>query len=201
MKHRSYICVCILLGGILVLGVTGDEMKTRYEFALPDYRNMPEDKADEMTMAMLKTYSAATSDLIRQLHNRDMPNMARVKIIYLLGELRVLAATSVLIENINLTAERMDPADRIARWGPYPAREALVKIGPYASQMIMNIIGSPKFDEAKLDGYAAVLAEIESSRYALMKLQDRLYEAKGEILRGQYEVVVARVKMLSLSTS
>ena len=71
----------------------------------------------------------------------------------------------------------MDPATRIARWGRYPARKALVKIGPYASRMIMSIIGSPKYDEAKLDGYAAVLAEIELPRYALMKLQDRLNEA------------------------
>jgi hypothetical protein len=122
MKHRSYLRVCILLGSIFVVGVTADEMKTRYEFALLDYLTMPEDKADEMTNAMLQTYSDAASDLIRQLHKRDMPNMAKVRIIYLLGELRVLAATGVLIENINLTAERMDPADRIARWGRYPAR-------------------------------------------------------------------------------
>ena len=198
MKQLSYLGICTLLVGILTLAVTGAEMKTRYEFALADYRTMPEDKADEMTMAMLKTYSAATSELIRQLHVRNMPNMAKVKIIYLLGELRVLVATGVLIKNIDLVAEQMDPKTRIARWGPYPAREALVKIGPYASRMIMNIIGSPKFDEAKLDGYAAVLREIESPRYALMKLQDRLSEAKGETLRGQYEAVVARIKTLYL---
>ena len=198
MKQLFYLGICTLLVGILTLAVTGAEMKTRYEFALADYRTMPEDEADQMTMAMLQTYSAATSHLIRQLHDRNMPNMAKVKIIYLLGELRVLGATGVLIENIDLVAEQMDPKTRIPRWGPYPAREALVKIGPYASRMIMNIIGSPKFDEAKLDGYAAVLREIESPRYALMKLQDRLSEAKGETLRGQYEAVVARIKTLYL---
>jgi hypothetical protein len=63
--------------------------------------------------------------------------------------------------------------------------------------MIMNIIGSPKFDEAKLDGYAAVVAEIESPRYALMKLQDRLKEAEGEILRRKYEAVIAHIKSIS----
>jgi len=193
MKQLFYLGICTLLVGILTLAVTGAEMKNRYEFALADYRTMPEDEADKMTMAMLQTYSAATSNLIRQLHDRNMPNMAKVKIIYLLGELRVLAATGVLIENINLTAERMDPKDRIARWGPYPAREALVKIGPYASRIIMQIIGSPKFDEAKLDGYVAVLAEIELPRYALMKLQDRLCETTDETIRGQYEAVVARL--------
>jgi len=198
MKQLFYLGICTLLVGILTLAVTGAEMKTRYEFALADYRTMPEDEADQMTMAMLKTYSAATSELIRQLHVRNMPNMAKVKIIYLLGELRVLVATGVLIENINLTAERMDPKTRIARWGRHPAQEALVKIGPYASRMIMNIIGSPKFDEAKLDGYAAVLVVIESPRYALMKLQDRGAEAKDETLRGQCEAVVARIKTLYL---
>ena len=199
MKHPFYSGICILLVNVVTLIVTAAEMKTSYEFALPEYRTMPEDKADEMTMAILKTYSAATSELIRQLHERNMPNMAKVKIIYLLGELRVLAATDVLIENINLTAERMDPKTRIAKWGRHPAQEALIKIGPYASRMIMNIIASPKFDEAKVDGYAAVLVEIESPRYALMKFQDRCVGAKDETLRGQCEAVAARVKTLSLN--
>lgn len=199
MKHPFYLGICILLVSVVTLVVTGAEIKTSYEFALPEYRTMPEDKADEMTMAILKTYYASTSELIRQLHGRNMPNMAKVKIIYLLGELRVLVATGVLIENINLTAERMDPKTRFPRWGRHPAQEALVKIGPYASQMIMNIIASPKFDEAKVDGYAAVLVGIESPRYALMKLQDWGAEAKDETLRGQCEAVAARVKTLSLS--
>jgi len=193
MKRSFYTGICILLAGVVALAVTGPETNNCYELVVPDYDAMPEAKADEMTLAMLKTYGAATSELIRQLHKPNMPNMAKVKIIYLLGELRVLAATGVLIKNINLAAERMDPKDRIARWGPYPAREALVKIGPYASRMIMQIIGSPKFDEAKLDGYAAVLAEIELPRYALMKLQDRLCETTDETIRGQYEAVVARL--------
>jgi hypothetical protein len=193
MKRSFYTGICILLAGVVALAVTGPETNNCYELVVPDYDAMPEAKADEMTLAMLKTYGAATSELIRQLHKPNMPNMAKVKIIYLLGELRVLAATGVLIENIDLAAERMDPKDRIARWGPYPAREALVKIGPYASRIIMQIIGSPKFDEAKLDGYVAVLAEIELPRYALMKLQDRLCETTDEIVRGQYEAVVARL--------
>jgi hypothetical protein len=64
--------------------------------------------------------------------------------------------------------------------------------------MIMEIIGSRKFNHAKADGYAAVIAGIESPRYALMKLDDRIAGAEDETVRVQYEAVKARIKRLAV---
>jgi len=163
------------------------------------YRDPP-DEADAAIKTVLSEYRRSTSDLIRKVKNPKTPNMQKVKYIYALGELRALRATSGLIENINFVATRPDPVLHLPRWRKYPAREALVKIGRYASTMIMDIIGGHKFDEEKVDGYAAVLAEIERPRYALMKLKERAGQAKDDKSRKQYETVIARLKSLADAT-
>jgi len=193
MKNMILILVAV---GSVGVAVGADELANRYEMVVPKYRDATDEEADEMTNAIVETYSKTKLELIDQLRDRSMPNMGKVRIIYLLGELRALRASTILIKNINLVADRVDPRVKIARWWPYPARQALVKIGPYASGMILSIIGSGKFDQSKIDGYAVVLADIETPRYALMKLQDRLSKSEDEAVQKQYEAVIERVRKI-----
>jgi len=157
------------------------------------------DEWDGKVGKVLEEYHVTTSELISSLGEPNLPDKAKVKIVYALGKLRALRATPVLIENINLggVSTHLSMDIRIPPWGQYPAREALVRIGSYASTMIMKIIGSPKFDRAKVDGYATVIAKIETPRYALMKLDDRIAMAEDESVRQQYKAVKARIKEIA----
>ncbi|MHC4260118.1 MAG: HEAT repeat domain-containing protein [Planctomycetota bacterium] len=191
MKVKVLLVMVILAGVVTakvrITAVDPNGKEHEIEWALRD-------ETDEMVDKIVRTQYETVSELIMAIAEPNVANMRKVKIIYALGELRAYHATSILIKNINLVAERPDIRVGIGRWGQYPAREALVKIGPYASRMIMEIIGSRKFDRAKVDGYAAVIAEIERPRYALMKLDDWIARAEDETVRGRYEVVKARIK-------
>jgi hypothetical protein len=156
------------------------------------------DETDDLIEGILARYEQTVSDLIQRLKEPNLANMAKVKIVYALGELRALQARKILVKNINLMPERGAPAIdiAIARWGQYPAREALVKIGGYASRTIMDIIGSQKFAQPSVDGYAAVLAEIEGPSYAVMKLKDRMRQAKETAAKQQYQMVIDRVEAI-----
>ncbi|MHC4529921.1 MAG: hypothetical protein ACYS29_18790 [Planctomycetota bacterium] len=155
-----------------------------------------EDAVDQMVDGVVKGYNETVGSLRRQLKQPNLPNMTKVKVAYALGELRAREGTWVLMENINLVAERGDLAIDIARWGQYPAREALVKIGRYASRTIMDIIGSQKFAQPSVDGYAAVLAEIEGASYAVMKLKDRMRKAKDATVKQRYQMVIDGVEAI-----
>jgi hypothetical protein len=61
-----------------------------------------------------------------------------MNLIYVLGELRDVRAAPWLAEHIDFKAPRLDPAFRKARWGEYPAAEALTKIGPMALREISS---------------------------------------------------------------
>lgn len=196
---KTVFIVALAFLSCLILGA-GNKMGKVHQLLVPDYSAVPEDQADKMTNELLVAFNGAAGDLIAQLDGRPgLSNRAKVLIIYSLGGLRALRATWVLIENMNLVAERMDIKGGIARWGRYPAREALVKIGRYASRGIISIVGSHKFDKTKVDGYAAVLSEIDTPKYALMKLKDRLEKAEDEAARKQYEMVIARVEWIIAS--
>jgi len=197
MNRRIAVTCIVALSCLVILGA-GGTMKTTYTFSIPDYRATPEEEIDAITMEALETYDDAVGDLIGQLqHPPELSNKAKVLIIYALGELRAYRATDVLIENINLVAETTAPKLALPRWSRYPAREALVKIGRYASGRIIDIVGSHKFEKEKVDGYAGVLLEIEKAEYALMKLRDRLERSEDDTARKQYERVIERVRELA----
>jgi len=91
-----------------------------------------------------ESYYKVVDELMRQFYDPGLSDEDRVYVIYLLGELRAHKAISVLIKYIDLKATRNDPKTRIARWGPYPAQEALVKIGRHAVWMILDKLPDEK---------------------------------------------------------
>jgi hypothetical protein len=69
--------------------------------------------------------------LVGEIRQNDFPADSKLCAIYLLGELRPndINAVDALMENIDYVATRGDIRISIARWGKYPAEEALEKIG------------------------------------------------------------------------
>lgn len=152
----------------------------------------------KMTDELLAAYNRTVHELVRQLEeDKNLSNYAKCQICYVLGTMRAQRAVSVLVENIDLKAEKVAPKDQLPRWFSHPAREALVQIGQAASCAIMDIIGSDKFDPTKVHAYAEVVAEIERPEYALMKLKERHTKTKEDKMRKQYEMVIARVQEIA----
>ena len=76
-----------------------------------------------------KTKLVAT--LVSEIRQSDFPADSKTCAFYLLGELRPndINAVDALMQNIDFVATRGDIRISIARWGKYPAEEALGKIG------------------------------------------------------------------------
>jgi hypothetical protein len=88
----------------------------------------------------IKVYDEAAADLIRQSQNAKTNN-ARVYSIYLLGEFRAKAAVPALLRAADTVAARADnykPGH--PRWGRFPAREALAKIGSPAVEPVIDAL-------------------------------------------------------------
>jgi len=82
------------------------------------------------------------ANLVNVVRNGKLDVDKKVLAIYLLGELHPIDTNSVtvLIENIDLKAARIDPATRVRRWGQYPAQEALIKIGRPTVGLILQFL-------------------------------------------------------------
>jgi hypothetical protein len=101
MKHRSYLCICILLGGFFVLGVKGavrqDEQKSmdQIEALLSrDFRTR-----DRAVDSILRDRSAVINELIPLIdpaNSEKYSDETRCASAYLLGEFRAVEAVPVL---------------------------------------------------------------------------------------------------------
>ena len=112
---------------------TGD-----YIFAVPNFNDVPIEEGDKAAEAAIKTYNDLEANLLRQLKEAKT-NHQKTMAIYLLGSLRSEKAIDDLVKNIDFEPDRRDPAFSIGRWGPYPAQDALVKIGSTYTLRILEI--------------------------------------------------------------
>jgi hypothetical protein len=93
-------------------------------------------EGDAAANRIVSDYETTCSNLITQLRLAKSDE-ARTLLIYALGELRAVRAAEVIVEHIDLKPPRRDLALKIARWGPFPAVEALTKIGRPAVNEIL----------------------------------------------------------------
>jgi len=163
-------------------------------FPMPDFRHATPAILDRQTDEAVKVREDIINQLMGNLRRPGLTNAAKVRIVYLLGKLRAIRATGILIRNINLRDENPPPSLRLPRWFQYPARGALVKVGHYALRVMIRDIGSEQFRQEDVEGYAHVFMAIEGPRYAVMKLQDHLAKAEDDKSRKHYEMVIERVK-------
>jgi len=82
------------------------------------------------------------TNIVTMLRRGKLDVDTRVLAIYLLGELHPddTNSVTVLIENIDLKAVKIDPPGSSARWGQYPAQEALIKIGRPTVDLILQVL-------------------------------------------------------------
>ena len=142
---------------------------------------------------MAESYREITTNIIGQLRNAGLPNEGKVYAIYLLGELRAAPATNILIENIDLKATKVDRKGAIGRWGPYPAQEALVKIGTPAVNMVLDKLPTEQND-LRRQLMCAVISDAVGRRVADAMLRFRYEEERDPSNRANIEAAIRVLK-------
>ena len=69
---------------------------------VPDFRDGAAEDVDKQTNAFAEAHRLMIGRMIGELRRAELSNASRVRLVYLLGELRSPKATWILIENINL---------------------------------------------------------------------------------------------------
>ncbi|MCD4825694.1 MAG: hypothetical protein K8S55_13960 [Phycisphaerae bacterium] len=138
----SLITTCLFVAGVLLAGdKSNTKVKaTEYVFVLPSFDAVSIKDADKAANNSVDAYYKAVRYLLTQLRNSKTP-AAKTYTIYLLGTFRAKQAVWDLVKIIDFKATHVDPKTRIGRWGPYPAQEALSKIGFPSVEPIVKALG------------------------------------------------------------
>lgn len=125
-----------------------------------DLTKVTPEERDKETTRLTEVRFWLIEDLLGQLETvRKGSGKGTEHIIYLLGQLRAVKAVKVLTDMIDYKATIGDDKNKIARWGPFPAQEALSNIGMPAVDEILRRIGK-EADAARRDLMCIVIHEV-----------------------------------------
>ena len=169
----------------------------------PDFTEMSYGDADKAVNDVLvsvlrkeRTVSSQyVSGLVHQLRQGNLTDEKKVLVILLLGWLHPKDTNSieVLIENIDLKAPHLDPAYDIPRWGPYPAQDALVRIGAPAIDPILHHLPD-EGSELRRHLMCEVLKSVEHKETAVNQLKQRLAVESNPPKRANLELSVKELE-------
>jgi hypothetical protein len=135
--------------------------------------------------------------LVDQLRRGGLDDEKKVLVIYLLGCLRPKDTNSVevLIEHIDLKAPRLDPKFDIARWGFYPAQDALVRIGAPAIDPILHHLPD-EGNALRRHLMCGVLKDkhVEGKEAATNQIKERLAVESNPIKRVNLELSLTEIE-------
>jgi hypothetical protein len=114
--------------------------------------------------------------LAKEISQTNFPADSKVCAIYLLGELRAKDRVSIqaLMERIDFVAPRQDLRINIARWGMYPAEEALEKIGMPAVQAAVETYIPKEESQVKRHLMTMLLQDVLGRELAISFVEQRL---------------------------
>jgi HEAT repeat protein len=145
-RQRLAVAAVCYLSAACVFAEGKSNMKVdEYLIALPRFEIVQREGADKAADGAIQAHYGAVANLIAQLRGAKT-NDGKLYVIYLLGVLRAQAAVRDLVKIIDFKAERVDPKASIGRWGPYPAQEALSKIGLASVEPILQALGKEEND-------------------------------------------------------
>lgn len=177
---------------VTVLGICGENVMTNekeYVLRVPDFRSQPAEKVDRAVEQVVATHHQMVSDVNRQLREGNLSDEAKVYAIYLLGQLRARESVTILIENIDLKASKVDTKGGIGRWGMYPAQEALSKIGKPAVNMILDLLPTEQSD-LRRQLMCLVIADVEGKNFGTMLVKLRQDEESDSSKKANLELAL-----------
>jgi len=180
--------VCCLAGGIILAAEDGNVKNTEYALVLPSFEAVPIKDADKAANDTMEAYNKAVKNLLTQLRE-SKTNTGKTYSIYLLGGLRAKEAVGDLVKIIDFKTEHVDPKDAIGRWGPYPAQEALSKIGSPSVEPMVKALGKED-NETRRKLMLMVLIDVLDKDVAQFVLQ-KASKAATETEKPQYEKATA----------
>ena len=150
-------------------------MASEAEFVtrIPDLGNLSSKTTSSEIDLAAQSYNDNIAHLLRQLREAGVSVEGKVYAIYLLGQWRATAAVSTLIDNISMNASKSDPRLSIARWGTYPAQEALSRIGTPAVNMILEKLPAEQ-DDLRRRLMCFVIHDVEGKVTGQWMLQSKI---------------------------
>lgn len=145
-------------------------------FRIPDFKSVSYPSGDAEVNQVSEAYQSAITELKKQLWTKELSGEQQTYVIYLLGELRAVTAATLLVEHIDFETPVVDLKIAMGRWGPYPATEALVKIGrPSVKEILAK--AQRKQNDSRLKQMAIVIRAVEGIKVARLRVQDAITNA------------------------
>jgi len=182
----------------IMLAQTADKPigTNEYMFSIPKFDSIAIAEADKAAEEILRNYTAAGGELVWQQLREAKTNAGKVRLIYVLGRIRYKQAVTELIKMIDLQAEGIDPKTAIARWGRYPAAEALARIGTDSTKTmnsIVRVLGTEE-NELRRKLMVRVLAEVLDKEVAQFAVERALKNA-ADAEKPNYEKALAVLQL------
>jgi hypothetical protein len=169
------------LFGFLSLVVAGDKSEiavAKYVIEIPPFDRVQRQERDDGANAVAEAYFRAKENLLGQLHYAKTGEQKTI-VIFLLGRLRAKEAIDDLVKMIDFRAAYFDPKTRFARWGEYPAQEALQKIGTPCEISVLDALGKEK-SELRRKLFLEVLRNVYGPKICLLVLDDASKSGSAE---------------------
>ena len=176
-----------------VCAFAGDKSNPKsndYVIALPQFGDVPIAEGDKAADAAVQAYDDAVANLLSQLRGAKTNNQKTLAI-YVLGSLRAKAAIFDLVKMIDFQADRGGLATRTGRWGPYPAQDALSKIGDPAVSPILDALGNED-NKLRRQLMVMVLDDCYGTDVSIFVLKKRA-ESAPEQVRARYEKAISMI--------
>lgn len=170
---------CAFAGG--KPNIKGEE----HVIVIPEFEDVQREQADKAADAVIDAYDETVANLRAQLR-RAKTDEGRTYAAYLLGTLRAQAAVRDLLQIIDFTAGHVDPKDKIGRWGPYPAQEALSKIGLASVDPILEALGKED-NELRRKLMVMVLLGCYARKDVSLYVLEKTARSAPEQAKGRYK--------------
>jgi hypothetical protein len=183
----------LILPAIRGGNVMSDEKE--YVVKIPDFRTQASENMSDTVDQAVKSYREIIDNIMGQLHQGGISNESKTYTVYMLGQLRAVEAVTVLLENIDLKASKVDPKGGIGRWGMYPAQEALSKIGQPAVNMILDKLPTER-DELRRKLMCYVISDVEGKDFGKILVKLRIDQEQDPIRKGHLELALKILERL-----
>jgi len=124
----------------------------------------------EKAMLEIRHHRDSVISRLIELLSTEKSEEKKVRICYILGEHRNPSAIPILINNLLLKSEIDDPYTKLPLWGPYPAQQALMKIGHKAIPEMIKILKDSN-EEKRRELACGVISEVLTPDIARFRIQ------------------------------
>jgi hypothetical protein len=161
----------------------------KIEIQIPDFRTTPAAALSAEVDRASQGYTDAVNAVLTQVQDGGLSEEGMLYAIVLLGQLRAATAASTLVEHIDFKPARKDTSGGIGRWGPYPAQQALVKIGLPAVNVVLDQLPA-EGRELQRELLYAVLTDALGKKVADAMVRVRFEEEQNPARRANLQAVI-----------